>query len=207
MRQKIWDFDPTGDFKRQFENAVTHLIGMDTKDRTVRIVLIESLIRDYVNQVPYNEERPENERPAPAQLERLVNYILKEELTDKRKNKARIEEYPVFSEFQLTARRSFEVPTSRLVGMNGESTLGEDGKNYRYPTRRKMGTNEMVELEYKDYRQQIIARTKGREDEFIKQANNERQRREREARKPGSVISYNLKDLPHDHELVLKYRK
>jgi ribosomal protein L14E/L6E/L27E len=203
--QLQWYFDADGDFKTQFEKTVNQLIEKNIIDREARMMLIDRLVNTYVNQVPRDVKRPENERPDMMQLERLANYIMKEELTDKRKNKVKLEEYPVFTEFQLAARRSFEVPTSRLIDRRGESTVGTDGTNYRIPHRRTLTVQDQINMDYRDYRKQVIARSKGQEAEFIKAANTERKRREREARKPGPVISYNLKDLPPDHELVIKY--
>jgi hypothetical protein len=203
--QLQWHFDADGDFKTQFEKAVNQLIEKNIIDREARMTMIDGLINAYISQVPRDVKRPENERPDMTQLERLANYILDEEIKDTSKNKASKYDYPFYSERQLERRRSFEIPISKLAGKNGESTIGTDGKNYRIPTRRKLNTHEQIKMDYDDYRNQIIARAKGQEAEFIKAANTERKRREREARKPGPVISYNLKDLPPDHELVIKY--
>lgn len=155
-------FRPSTDYKTAFEQAVTELIDKNIEDMSERIRAINDLIDEFVLGV--------YEHPDPVQLDRLANYILHEELTDQKKNKARREEFPVFSERQLLRRRNCE------VSEEGAVFYGNDGRNYRYPERRKRTIREMLFV-----------------DKKTKSRNKERLKRYREFTKPGEVISYFIK--------------
>lgn len=50
----------------------------------------------------------------PQDLERMADELLEAELRSKRSNKARLEEYPILSKYQLLRRRKREIPFSSL---------------------------------------------------------------------------------------------
>ena len=161
------------DYKKAFEEAVNEIIDKNIEDRTERIRAIDALIDEYVYAI--------GSAPDPVQLERLSNYILKEELTDASKNKVRREEYPIFSEWQLARRR--EGRHRRSEGRHMEISLGSlvsvgaDGRDYRTPKRRKRNVWESIYV-----------------DEKTKSRNKERRRKYREFIKPGPVRTYNLRE-------------
>lgn len=76
----------------------------------------------------YTEENPQLDG---NQLERLADYILREELTDTDRMKSRNNEYPFMSERQIDRRRAEEVP------LKVAEEVGIDGRNYREPVKRK----------------------------------------------------------------------
>lgn len=49
-----------------------------------------------------------------SELERLADHLLEKYLKDKRKNKSRLEEYPILSKSQLKRRQMMEIPYSNL---------------------------------------------------------------------------------------------
>lgn len=161
------------DYKAEFERAVNGLIDKNIEDRTERIRAIDALIDEYVDAI--------GSAPDPVQLERLADYILKEELTDASKNKVRREEYPIFSEWQLARRKDgrhrrkenayVEVP------LEAARTYSGDGRNYRVPKRRRRRLRENIFM-----------------DEKTKSRNRERRRKYREFTKPGPVITYKLEE-------------
>jgi hypothetical protein len=98
------------------------------RHRTERSRAVETLIDEYIAST--------GERPDPAELERLTNAMLHEELTDRHPDKVTREEYPIMSEQQLARRQNASAP---LHAAHYEAT---DGRNYRVPTRRKRSTHE-----------------------------------------------------------------
>lgn len=157
-------FNPTEDYKAEFEAAVNELINEYIEDRTARMCAIQALTDEYVIAT--------GERPDPAQLERLTDYVLREELTDMRKNKARVEEYPIFSDWQLRKRRNEE----RSITFAEE--YGTDGRNYKVPHRRQRNTYENIYI-----------------DRHAKSRNKERRKRYRESTRPGEIITYNINEI------------
>lgn len=153
-------FNPTKDYKAQFEAAVNELINECIENRTDRISAIQSLTDEYVLAT--------GERPDPAQLERLTDYILREEITSQLSNKASAE-YPFLSERQLMTRRNEE----RSIKYAEE--YGSDGRNYRTPKRRRRNIYESI----------II-------DRNAKSRNKERRKKYREATKPGEIETYRI---------------
>jgi hypothetical protein len=110
-------------------------------DRQVRITAIKNLTEAYT--------AANGERPASETLERLTDAILHEELTDNNEHKVAHTEYPFLSDTQIARRQEgkhrrktdnpkFEVPL--MVAEN----IGQDGKDYRYPTRKKRGKNDAL---------------------------------------------------------------
>lgn len=151
------------DYKKAFEEAVNEIIDKNIEDRTERIRAIDALIDEYVYAI--------GSAPDPVQLERLSNYILREELTDKNPHKVRHMEYPIFTETQLKRRRNTEAPEHAAY------YIGNDGRDYRYPQRRKRSIKEMIFIDRK-----------------AKSRNKERRRKYREFTKPGEVKKYFLDD-------------
>lgn len=103
------------DYKAEFHDAVTDLIAEDIADRGERMAAVHALTEAYIDSVGV--------APDSAELERLTDYILREELTDKRRNKVQDEEYPFLSESQLGRRRDHEyslslAETYDLAGVN-----------------------------------------------------------------------------------------
>ena len=135
------------DYKAQFAENVDAIIASNIEDRTERMASVKALIDRYISDY--------NVPPDMAQLERLSNYILREELTDNRPDKVALEEYPIMSERQLERRRSSEVP------LKVAEEYGADGRNYRVPKRRKLSTREMIFVD-----QHAKIRNKVRADQY-----------------------------------------
>ena len=157
------------DYKKAFETAVNELINRNIGDRNERIRDIDDLINEYVYAV--------GSAPDPIQLERLANYILREELTDPNPYKVSHNEYPVMSEWQLEKRKG------REYSLKLAEEVGTDGKNYAPPKRRKRTAKENWLI-----------------DKRAQSRNKERRRKYREFTKPGEVITYNLaeKDIKNN---------
>lgn len=151
------------DFKTQFYEDVTAIISADISDRTERMAAVQTLTDRYMT--------AHGKAPDEAQLERLANYILREELTDTRPDKVTLEEYPIMSERQLERRRAQEVP------LKVAEEYGADGRNYRVPKRRKRSTREMIFV-----------------DRHAKIRNKERAAAYRRDTAPGPVVPYNLRE-------------
>lgn len=110
------------DYKAEFHDAVTDLIAADIADRGERMAAVHALTEAYVDSV--------GKPPAAEELTRLSDYILREELTDKRRNKVQDEEYPFLSETQLGRRESHEYAESLA------DTYDQSGVNKAKPERR-----------------------------------------------------------------------
>lgn len=154
-------FKPKTDYKKAFEEAVNEIIDKNIEDRTERIRAIDALIDEYVDAI--------GSAPDPKQLERLADYILREELLDRNPHKVRKTEYPIFTEAQLKRRRNREAPDEAM------ECVGIDGRDYRTPTRRKRSIKELMFI-----------------DKQAKSRNKERRRKYREFTKPGEVKTYFL---------------
>lgn len=122
------------DYKTQFNEDTTALIATNIADRTERMAAVQALIDRYVETNGVVPDR--------AQLERLTDYILREELTDPTSWKTRHIEYPFLSEMQM-ARRTDGVHQRKYEAGNGETkfsaskNIGTDGRNYNVPRRRE----------------------------------------------------------------------
>ena len=95
--------------------------GGELRDRTERMRLIEATIEQY-----YQET---GRMPSPSELDRLSTLILKEELTDQRRNKMQANEHPIMSERWEKKRHDGETS----IKMADE--VGSDRRSYRKPTR------------------------------------------------------------------------
>ncbi|QHZ52325.1 hypothetical protein [Paenibacillus larvae] len=109
--------------KQAFCEAVTDLIEQNITDRSERINAVEALTDAYVDST--------GNLPDSAQLERLADYLLKEELTDNFADKVTQTDYPFFSDRQLDRRYKKEA-TAKAA-----EYIGTDGKNHRVGKRRK----------------------------------------------------------------------
>lgn len=105
------------------------IIDKNVKDRSERI----SEIKSWLNA----QER----QPDPSELERLADYILREELTDSHPDKVTREEYPILSETQLSRRHAKEA-SEKLV-----EEYGTDGKSYRQPVRKKRTKHDYARID------------------------------------------------------------
>lgn len=152
-------FNPKGDYKAEFEREVNEIIDQNIEDRQERIKAIGALVDYYMLYI--------GEAPDPVQLERLADYILREELNNTHPDKVAREEYPIFSNRQILRRRSGEVP------LKVAEEVGTDGRDYKLPTRRKRSTRERWKI-----------------DKETKSRNKERRRRYAEYRRPGPVKTY-----------------
>lgn len=151
------------DYKVKFAEDVTELIEKDIEDRNARMAAVSALTEDYVMRY--------GEYPDMIQLERLTDYILREELTNTDRMKARNDEYPFLSERQFERRREHEVP------LEVAEEYGADGRNYRVPKRRKRSIKELIFV-----------------DEHAKIRNKLRAAKYRRDTAPGPIVTYNLND-------------
>lgn len=151
------------DYKVEFHDAVSDLIAQDIADRTERMAAVNALTDAYFDSV--------DKQPDAAELERLTDYILREELTDTNRMKSRDAEYPFLSEHQFERRRANEVP------LKIAEECGTDGRNYRLPTRRKRSKQENLLF-----------------DKNAKIRNKARAARYKRDTADGPEISYNLRD-------------
>lgn len=154
-------FNSKGDYKAEFEREVNELIDQNIEDRQERIKAIAALVDDYSLYI--------GEAPDPVQLERLADYILREELTDKNPYKVSHNEYPIFSESQIKRRKGTEARPEAAC------YVANDGRDYRTPRRRNRTINESIWIDRK-----------------AKSRNKERRAKYREYTKPGPVKIYFL---------------
>jgi hypothetical protein len=132
------------EYKVEFEKAADALIQEKLSDRQERIQAIDALCEEYAASI--------GQPPDSLQLDRLANEILREELTDKRKNKTRVEEYPILSDYQISRRmfgvnqRKGKYPVSEVplyMAMN----YGTDNKEYRSHHREKRTITDLVDAD------------------------------------------------------------
>lgn len=93
-------FEVAFDYKAEFHDAVTDLIAEDIADRGERMAAVHALTEAYIDSVGV--------APDPAEVERLTDYILREELTDRHPDKIARDEYPFMSDWQLGRRENHE---------------------------------------------------------------------------------------------------
>ncbi|MDP5273211.1 hypothetical protein [Chengkuizengella axinellae] len=148
------------DYKAEFEQEVNELIARDIVDRNERMKAVEAITDAYIDSI--------GEPPDSVQLERLADYILKEELTDPDPDKITNTEYPFMSEWQMETREKREIPNKGI-----EYEASADGRDYGIPKRRKR-----TEYENRFVDKKAIA------------SNKERQERYRRDSRNGPVVSY-----------------
>ncbi|MEK3836473.1 hypothetical protein [Paenibacillus sp. FSL R7-0128] len=151
------------DYKAEFHEAVTDLIAQDIVERSERMAAVHALTDAYFDSV--------GEYPDTAEIERLTDYILREELTDRHPDKVTREEYPFFSAWQLELRRDKETSDSAA------EFHGQDGRDHRAPIKRKRTAYERWKV-----------------DAGAKIRNQARAARYKRDTAPGRVITYNLRE-------------
>lgn len=130
-----------GNHKRRFRLYVDKLIAERIEYRPERQFAVQYLIDKYIEHV--------GERPDKRELDRLTDYVLDDDLNDPNPHKVSHTEYPFLSEKQLM-RRKFGRQGNEDTNMNGEVSLdraefvGTDGRDYRYPSRRKRSISELI---------------------------------------------------------------
>ncbi|MBY0023770.1 hypothetical protein J2W97_000847 [Paenibacillus jamilae] len=162
------------DYKTEFHDAVAELIAEGIADRTERMIAIQALIDAYVNSI--------GEVPEAAELERLTDYILREELTDTHPDKMTRTEYPIMSKYQEDRRRENEY----------EDVLAEsydvNGVNYAKPERRHR-----------------IERENRFVEKLAQRKNRARKAQYRKDTSAGPITTYNLRDT--GGELAPEFRQ
>lgn len=151
------------DYKTQFNEEATYLIACEIEDRGERMAAVQALIDRYINE--------HGAPPDPAQLERLTDYILREELTDPNRMKVRDSEYPFLSERQLDRR--YESEYAEELADDYDS----NGRNCAKPERRRRIAKE----------QRFI-------DRESKQKNRARNAQYKRDTSPGAIKTYNLRE-------------
>lgn len=157
-------FRGQADYKSAFSAAVSDLIAANRANpipRSERIALIGALTDEYVAST--------GERPDVAELERLADAILYEELTDQRRDKISGVEYPFMSEWQLAVRQNREYDVKLA------EERGTDGRDYKPPIRRHR-----------------TARENRFVDMYARSKNEARRRQYRKDTEPGPLITYNI---------------
>jgi hypothetical protein len=171
---EAYQFSRGMDYKSEFIVAVNELIAGKIADRQERMKRIEALINAYVSGI--------GETPNAKQLERLTDYTLMEELTDRHPDKVSREEYPFMSDWQLDLRRDNE------CGLKITEDTGTDGMNYKPPTRRKRTSSENESV-----------------DKFAKIRNEERRKQYRKDTAPGEIVTYHIDPEALDRHLESTY--
>lgn len=90
----------SGDFKTAFMEDVSELVNDVNLPVRWRIKAVDDLIEAYVQQT--------DERPDAAQLHRLADYILRDELSDPHPDKVSNTEFPILSTGQIKLRHGRE---------------------------------------------------------------------------------------------------
>ena len=110
-----------GNFSDVINGLYTQYEGGALRDRTERMQIIDATIERY-----YEET---GQMPSTTELDRLSTLILKEELTDHRKNRMKVNEHPIMSERWEERRHNGE------TSLNMAEEVGSDRRSYRKPTR------------------------------------------------------------------------
>jgi hypothetical protein len=95
----MYEFYFEGDFKSGFSQAVDELLTLDLP-MTFRIGQVEILTEAYFEQT--------GQKPDPFQLERLADFILRDDLSDPHPDKVTNTEFPILSEGQVKLRNGRE---------------------------------------------------------------------------------------------------
>lgn len=151
------------DYKAEFITQVDELIAANIEDRSERMAAVQALIDRYIE--------AHGAAPDAAQIERLTDYILREELTDPDSYKVQHSEYPFMSERQLGRRHD------REVSLWVAEALGTDGVDHRPKKKRMRSKYENAWM-----------------DRGIRVKNAERKAQYKRDTAPGPVVTYNLRD-------------
>jgi hypothetical protein len=115
--------------KERFERMVDELIKRKDLTTAERIAEVDKFIESY------------GALPKGANIEKLTDYILGEELSDPDRMKMRNKEYPFMSERQLRRRHAEEAPVSHA------NNIASNGRNCGKPARRKRSKYENAFLD------------------------------------------------------------
>ncbi|NHN31145.1 hypothetical protein [Paenibacillus agricola] len=148
-------------FRQRFSAKVDSFISNLIEDRDERILAVQELIEEYTV--------TNGQAPVYAELERLADAILNEELTDTAKNKISITEYPFLSE------RQFERRYEREYSLSLADTYDSEGTNRAKPEKRRRTAKENRFV-----------------DKLAIVKNRRRNARYRRDTSVGALISYNL---------------
>lgn len=176
------------DYKAEFITQVNELIAADIEDRTERMAAVKALIDRYID--------AHGAAPYAAQIERLTDYILREELTDPDPYKSEHNEYPILSEIQLARRREGR-RGSASTNVRGETPIKSDGDDEN-TSDKHAGAGVYLASDGRDYRRPI-RRTRSKceliyVDEHAKIRNKQRAEQYKRDTAPGPVVTYNLRD-------------
>ncbi|WP_051621245.1 hypothetical protein [Paenibacillus sp. UNC451MF] len=147
-----------------FHLEVTKLLQLRIIDRSSRMETVQALIERYWEQA--------GKSPDSAQLERLTDYILQEELQDPDPYKMSHNDHPIMSAWQYDLRRQ------RESSLKIAEEIGSDGKRYSAPHRRRRSKVEMLFMD-----EQARIRNAQRASQYAK------------ATEAGPVVTYHLRDL------------
>lgn len=151
--------------KGEFISAINDLWARTKRgelSREERFKEIEKITDEYIAET--------GERPEPSALDRLATLCLYEEMTDSRSNKMRAEESPVMSSNQYRRRKEGRHVRSKTA--SGEVTLnraldyGTDNRNYGYPKRRKLTTDEALVMD------KSLSRDKEKAKRYLQESRN-----------------------------------
>lgn len=176
------------DYKTQFNEDTTALIATNIADRTERMAAVQALIDRYVE--------AKGSVPDRAQLERLTDYVLREELTDPDPYKSEHNEYPILSEIQLARRREGRRGSAN-TNVRGETPIKFDGDDENTSDKHS-GTGVYLASDGRDYRKPI-RRTRSKSeliyvDEHAKIRNKQRAEQYKRDTAAGPIERYNLRD-------------
>ena len=136
-----YKFDLTNDYQKEVFDLILHLIyeerrlkreGKPTHTTDERIAITEDIIDCYIAQT--------GKRPSPAAIYRMGDYILHEDITDKTKIKARLQEYNVLTRTQLNSRKKRERFNQQYL----EEGIANTHKDQRHKGRRERSLYEKM---------------------------------------------------------------
>ncbi|MCR8843101.1 hypothetical protein NQ117_05365 [Paenibacillus sp. SC116] len=156
-------FRGDSDYKAAFEQVVMFLINEENEDRTERMADIQALIDEYVDDI--------GETPNASILEKLTDYILREELLDPNPYKVAHNEYPILSERQMSDRYE------REYALDLAENHDTDGVNRAAPVKRRRTAKEARFV-----------------DKLARIKNRSRKAQYKRDTSPGDEVSYNLRD-------------
>jgi len=175
----------TDNYGSQFEEYVSLLWYLAGKSKTTyeeRIEKAASLTEAYTSFV----QKPPDHR----QLDRLSTLVLYDDVMDTNPYKVAHTEYPILSDTQLDRRRlggrGAESSMSGETSLSAAESIAVDGRDYRYPNRRKRSIGELLYV-----------------DNHTKIRNKERAEQYRRDTAEGVVVTYNLHDT--GGELLLEF--
>lgn len=124
----------TNNHREQFEEEAGKLSYNRIQDRQKRLLLIDNLIEEYIEDTGMI--------PDGRQLERLASAILYEDLQgDTRPDKVALEEYPILTYSQIKRRHGNEASSEVL------EVIGSDGRNHSRSRQRKLTISEEIQRE------------------------------------------------------------